>query len=527
MNFKRLPLGPLPDEFAESLRSLTVNARTGSLHSSTPTAIESPFDGSTLGWVGTGTEEDVADAFTTARQVQRSWRASPFAERTRILLRYHDLVLTHRELLLDMIQLETGKNRASAFDEVMDVAINARYYGNHLASFLRPSRHPGALPIVTRSREYHYPKGVVGQISPWNYPLTLGISDALAAIAAGNTVVAKPDSSTPFCTLLALKLLLEAGLPAHVIQVVTGPGRVVGTAIADHCDYLMFTGSTATGKTLGEHVGRRLVGFSAELGGKNPMIVQADADLHRAVDGTIHGCFSNSGQLCVSIERIYVEEKIYDDYLHRLTDAVNAITLGTGLNWNYEMGSLASQQQLDTVTEFVDDARAHGATVVTGGRARPDLGPYFYEPTVLTDVPPEARLRREEVFGPVIYIDKVRNVEEALRRANDTTYGLNASIFGDPRTAWDIAPRIEAGSININDGYTATWGSVDTALGGVKESGMSRRHGREGLMKYTETQNIAEQRIMPIQGPPALGRKAYSRIVSLALRAGKATKLLR
>ena len=189
------------------------------------------------------------------------------------------------------------------------------------------------------------------------------------------------------------------------------------------------------------------------------------------------------------------------------------------------MGSLASQQQLDTVTEFVDDARAHGATVVTGGRARPDLGPYFYEPTVLTDVPPEARLRREEVFGPVIYIDKVRNVEEALRRANDTTYGLNASIFGDPRTAWDIAPRIEAGSININDGYTATWGSVDTALGGVKESGMSRRHGREGLMKYTE--NIAEQRIMPIQGPPALGRKAYSRIVSLALRAGKATKLLR
>ncbi len=527
MNHKRLSLGPLPEDLAETLRGLSVNARTGNLRSGDTLDIEAPFDGTAFGWVGKGTEEDVEDAFTVARRVQTSWRASTFADRKRILLRFHDLVLKNRELLLDMIQLEMGKNRASAFDEVMDVAINARYYGNHLASFLRPSRHPGALPVLTRSREYHYPKGVVGQISPWNYPLTLGISDALAALAAGNTVVAKPDSSTPFCTLLALKLLLEAGLPENVMQVVTGPGRVVGNAIADRCDYLMFTGSTATGKTLGEQVGRRLVGFSAELGGKNPMIVQADADLRRAVEGSVHGCFSNSGQLCVSVERIYVEEGIYDDYLRELTAAVSAMSIGPGLDWSVDMGSLASRQQLDTVTEFVEDARAKGATVVTGGRARPDLGPYFYEPTVLTDVPDDARLRREEVFGPVIYVQKVRDVEEALRLANDTTYGLNACIFGDPRTAWEVAPRIEAGSVNINDGYTASWGSVDIPLGGVKESGMSRRHGREGLLKYTETQNISEQRIMPIQGPSALGRKAYATIVSVALQAGKTTGILR
>lgn len=264
----RLSEGPLPDELAAELRALTVNTTTGSVATEKRHNVENPWDGTTVGWVGIGTASDVAHVFRRAREVQKTWCTTHFDQRKRILIRFHDLVLKKRDLLLDIIQLETGKDRSSAFDEVMDVANNARYYANSAEKLMRPARRAAGIPVLGKAREYHSPKGVVGQITPWNYPLTLGISDALAAIAAGNTVVAKPDSDTPFCSLICLQLLKDAGLPDDVIQIVTGEGRVVGSAIADECDYLMFTGSTKTGQRLGEHVGHRLVGFSAELGGK-------------------------------------------------------------------------------------------------------------------------------------------------------------------------------------------------------------------------------------------------------------------
>ena len=212
---------------------------------------------------------------------------------------------------------------------------------------------PGAFPLITKTAQQRVPKGIVGQISPWNYPLALGVSDAIAALIAGNGVIAKPDLNTPFSNTIALNLLLNAGLPHDVFQIVTGTGREVGQAIAERCDYLMFTGSTQTGKILGEVVGIRLVGYSAELGGKNPMVIAPDADIDEHIDTIATACFSNSGQLCVSIERIYVPDEIFDTFLSKFKAATERITLGTGLNWNYQMGSLINQEQLDRVTESV------------------------------------------------------------------------------------------------------------------------------------------------------------------------------
>ncbi|MBC3185864.1 succinate-semialdehyde dehydrogenase (NADP(+)) [Corynebacterium sp. zg-331] len=517
---------PLPDELAAQLRGLCFNDRTGTTAERDRITVENPFTGADLGWVPSATEEDVDVAFERARRAQKHWAHTPIKERSAILRRFHDLVLKNRDFLLDIAQLETGKNRASALDEVLDIAINARHYATSAARLLSPQRRRGAVPLLTKTYTYHRPKGVVGQISPWNYPLTLGISDALAAIAAGNAVVAKPDSATPFSLLACLRLLLEAGLPEDVLQVVTGSGRVVGTAIAQRCDYLMFTGSTATGKILGEICGKRLIGYSAELGGKNPMIVARDADIRRCLDSAVLGCLANSGQLCVSIERIYVEDAIYEEFTKAFAQRVAATKLGAGFGWDIEMGSLASRQQLDTVRAYVEDARDLGATVLTGGQPRPDLGPYFYEPTVLADVPEAARLRCEEVFGPVIYIERVPSVDKAIELCNDTDYGLNSSVLAAPATAWAVAPRIEAGSVNINDGFSASWGSYDSPLGGMKESGMAHRHGDEGLTKYTDAQTISEQRIMRLQGPRWLPRSAYAAIMSALLRAGKTTRLM-
>lgn len=523
---KRLQERPLPEEFARKLLVHSTNAKSGSLATGELHEVYSPYFSAPLGHVGVGSVEDVEKAFELARHAQKQWQERPIAARARVIKRFHDLVKKHSDLLADIVQLETGKDRTAAYDEVLDVMNNARYYANNAEKFLATSSKAGAFPVITSTTQQRVPKGIVGQISPWNYPLALGVSDAIAALIAGNGIVAKPDWQTPFSNLIALHLLLNAGLPHNLFQIVTGSGTVVGQAIAQRCDYLMFTGSTATGKLLGKVVGERLVGYSAELGGKNPMIISPDADVAKHADTIATACFSNSGQLCVSIERIYAHTEIYDEFLHAFKAATEKLTLGTGLNWNYSMGSLINQDQLDRVTAFLEDAVAKGATVVTGGKARPDVGPYHFEPTVLTDLGPDTDLETEEVFGPVVYVQRVDSLEEAVELANDTNYGLNASVFGATETAERLAWQIESGSVTINDGYAATWASISTPLGGVKESGMARRHGPEGMTKYTEVKNIAQQRIMPMRGPKQLPRKYYGQLMTTALDLGKKLKFL-
>lgn len=486
-----------------------------------------PFDGALIGEVPTCTSEDVAEAQRRARAAQTGWAARPLAERRAVMLRYHDLVLERQEQILDITQVETGKNRISAFEELADVAMTARYYANTAAKHLRPTRRQGALPVLTRTVEHHHPKGLIGVISPWNYPLTLAVSDAIPALLAGNGIVLKPDAQTPFTALIAVELLYEAGLPRDLVQVVTGAGKVLGAPLIEGVEYLMFTGSTATGRIVAEQCARRLIGFSAELGGKNPMIVLADADLEKAVEGAVRACFSNSGQLCISVERMYVEDAVYDRFVPAFVQRVKAMELGAGLGWDADMGSLVSQDQLDVVTRHVEDAVARGARVLAGGKPRPDLGPLFYEPTVLEGVTDGMALARDETFGPVVAVARVADAEEAVRRANDTEYGLNASIWSSARRGAELATRIQAGTVNVNEGYAAAWASHDAPMGGMKDSGVGRRHGREGILKYTESQTVAVQRGMPIGPVPGMPLEKYATTMTAGLKLLKRVPFLK
>jgi succinate-semialdehyde dehydrogenase/glutarate-semialdehyde dehydrogenase len=486
-------------------------------------AVTSPLTGEVIGEVPVGTADDVAAAVARAREAQQAWAEVPARQRAAVLLRYHDLVLDRQDELMDLIQAENGKARVWAFEEIMDQAITARYYARIAPRALRPKRRLSALPGLVSAHEHHIPKGVIGVISPWNYPLVLAMSDALAALVAGNGIVIKPDSQTPFTALRAFELLEEAGLPEGLVQIVTGPGRSVGTAIIDTADYVMFTGSTATGRQVARQAGERLIGMSAELGGKNAMVVTGDVDLERAVEGAVVASFANTGQLCISIERIYGEAPLAEAFTERFGARSAELTLGAEQDYGPEVGALASQDQLDKVRAHIDDALAKGARLVAGGRHRPDIGPLFHEPTVLADVTPEMDLYREETFGPVVAVYPVASDDEAVAQVNDTEYGLNASVYcGDTGRGRAIAGRILAGTVNVNDGYSSAWGSIDAPMGGMKASGVGRRHGREGLLKYTESRTVAVRSPLAAKlQDPAGDAAGYARRFTAILRKAK------
>ena len=481
--------------------------------------VEMPATGQTLGYVPHGGADDVAAAADAARRAQPGWQGRPAAERSKVLLRFAELLLARQDEVLDLIQLENGKARRHAFEEIIDVAQVSRYYARTAPRCLRPHRRAGAIPALTQTWEYHHPKGVVGVISPWNYPLTLGISDALPALAAGNAVLAKPDSQTPFTALWAAELLAEAGLPPDVLQVVTGSGQELGTPVINHSDFLMFTGSTQVGRNVAAQAASRLIDYSMELGGKNAILILADADLGKAVPGAVRAAFSNTGQLCISMERMYVDAAIWDDFVPRFVSATKSLRLGHSLGYKRDIGSLISAKQLETVVRHVDDATGQGATVLAGGQARPDLGPYFYEPTVLTGSSPGMTLYAEETFGPVVSLYRVSDTEEAIRLANDSCYGLNFSVWTrDAVQGREIASRLEAGTVNVNEAYAAAWASVDAPMGGWKDSGVGSRHGEHGILKYTDAQTVAIQRLLPIAPTSFLPPAAYAKVMTAAMR---------
>jgi succinate-semialdehyde dehydrogenase/glutarate-semialdehyde dehydrogenase len=374
--------------------------------------------------------------------------------------------------------------------------------------------------MLTEVWEHHHPKGLVGVISPWNYPLTLGISDALPAIVAGNAVLAKPDDRTPFSHLWAVAMLERAGMPPGLVQTVTGPGSELGTPIIEQSDFLMFTGSTSTGRTVAKQAAERLIDYSMELGGKNALLVLDDADVGKAARGAVRAAFSNSGQLCISIERIYVPTAMWDDFVDRFVTATTSMKLTAELDYSADMGSLINAKQLETVTQHVDDAVGKGATVLAGGRARPDIGPYFYEPTILSGVREGMDAYEDETFGPVVSLYPVDSEDEAIAKANDSRFGLNFSVWTSDRDRGRrVAARLQAGTVNVNEAYAAAWASVDAPMGGMKDSGVGRRHGEHGITKYTESQTIATERVLPVGAPPWIRADRYARVMTAGLRA--------
>ncbi|MEU2599977.1 succinic semialdehyde dehydrogenase [Streptomyces hirsutus] len=520
------PLAPTPAGARTAVDVVTpelVAQLTKGVVGSGRTANHTPFTGEKLADLPESTPEDVQRAFEAARAAQAVWERTPVRQRAAVLLRFHDLVLERQAEVLDLIQLETGKARLHAHEEVQGVAVAARHYGRRAAAYLRPKRHAGAMPALTKVTERRHPRGVVGQIAPWNYPLELSVGDALPAFVAGNAVVMKPDTETCLTALWARDLLIEAGLPADLFQVVLGEGPVVGPEVVERADYVSFTGSTRTGREVARIAASRLVGVSLELGGKNAMLVLEDADLDKAAAGAVRACFSSAGQLCISIERLYVHEAVADAFLERFAARTRAIRLGTSLAYGADMGSLVGERQLDAVTRHVDDAVAKGAKVVTGGTARPDIGPYFYEPTILDGVEESMGVCAEETFGPVVSVYRFGSDDEAVERANATSYGLNSSVWTkDARRGREVAARLRTGTVNINEGYAPAYGSVQSPMGGMKDSGLGRRHGSEGILKFTEAQTVAHQRLLPMG--PALGMddEQYAMFISRSLRLMKA-----
>ena len=479
----------------------------------------SPVNGQPLGDVPQSTTADVEAAFRRARRAQAAWARTSLEERSALMLRLHDLVLERQDEIIDLICWESGKARKHAFDEPLHIALTARYYARTAHEHLDPRRVAGVVPGLTRVEVNRVPKGVVGIISPWNYPFTMALCDGLPALMAGNAVVAKPDAQTMLSALYGLELLRDAGFPEDLWQMLAGPGREIGTDIIERADYVCFTGSTATGKVIAGRCADRLIGCSLELGGKNPILVLRDADLDRAAEGAVRAAFSNAGQLCVSMERMYVADQVYDRFVGKLVHRVNAMTLGASLDWGVDMGSLISQEQLETVVAHVEDARAKGATVLTGGRARPDLGPFFYEPTVLEGVSPDMTCFGDETFGPVIALYRFHDEADAIARANDGEYGLNASIFSqDGPRAREIARQIKCGTVNINEAFSATFASIDAPMGGMRESGMGRRQGAEGVLRYTEPQAVATQRLIRFAPMLGMSDEQYAKIMTFNVR---------
>ena len=502
----------LTPDLLDRLRA-RVTAESGATY--TTTAV---FTGGDLATLPESTTADVHTAYERAARAQQDWATTPLSTRLAVFERFHRLLLKARDTVTDLIQAETGKARRDAFEEFCEPALVTSYYLRTAPKLLRPKRRAGLLPGAIGAAELRQPKGVAGIISPWNYPWALAVGDLIPALIAGNAVVLKPDSQTPLSPLFGADLLYRAGLPADLLQVVLGDGPTIGGAVVDTCDYIGFTGSTRTGELIAERAGRRLIGCSLELGGKNPMLVLDDADLAETARTAVRACFANAGQLCLSLERIYVHDSIFDRFADAFCAEITRLRIGPGYDYAADLGSLTSQRALKTVSEHVDDARAKGATVLAGGRPRPDLGPYFYEPTVLTDVTPDMLCHAAETFGPVVSLYPFASDDEAVTLANQTPYGLNAGVFGrDLARAAAVGARLRVGTVNVNDGYAAAYGSTDTPMGGMGASGLGRRHGAEGLLKYTEAQTIATQRIAALNPPRWVPYGLYAKVMTWSL----------
>lgn len=448
-----------------------------------------PVTQEVVGAIPMTSPEAVEAAVERARFAQIGWGKLSVSQRTRFIRRWLDLVWENQSEAIKVLRRENGKSDGSAFAELMAVDGIGQYYINRAEGILKPKRRGSLVPGVQWAKVFYKPHGVIGQITPWNYPFALPFMDMLPALIAGNTIVLKPSEITPFIAEFGVDLMYEAGIPRDVVQIVHGAGRT-GAALVDYVDYVQFTGSTAVGRKVGQRAAERLIPFSLELGGKDPSIVLADADPELAALGLIQGAFENSGQMCISIERVYVEAPIYDALIEQLKHYAPQMTFSPDDGYHVVMGSMTNTAELERTRRHVEDAIAKGAEVIHGGQARPDIGPLFHEPTILVNVDHTMDVMTEETFGPLLPIMKVNNAEEAVQLANDNEYGLSASIFAkDLKRAQEIAVQIDSGDVSVNRAQWVT-ATPNLPMGGQRNSGLGRRNGPEGLLKYTASQSV-------------------------------------
>jgi acyl-CoA reductase-like NAD-dependent aldehyde dehydrogenase len=463
-------------------------------------SVENPATGEFVASVPRIAPADVAALVARARAAQPAWEALGFDGRGEILRRAQKWVVENSDRIARTIVSETGKTYDDALiAEIGYVASAFGFWAKHAPRFLGDEKVRASSPfLVGRRLVVRYrPLGVIGVIGPWNYPLTNSFGDCIPALAAGNSAVLKPSQSTPLTSLLMAEGLRESGLPEDVYLVAAGDGAA-GEALIDEVDMIMFTGSTATGKRVLERAARTLTPVSLELGGKDPMIVLADADVERAANSAVYASMQNGGQTCVSIERVYVEAPIYDDFVDRVARKVSALRQGVPDGpGSVDVGAMTFAPQLDVVSRHVEEARAAGARVLVGGRASHQQGGRFYAPTVLADVDHSMSCMTEETFGPTVAIMRVSDADEAVRLANDSPYGLAASVFGkDVARAEQVARRIEAGAACVNDAQL-NYFALELPMGGWKESGMGSRHGAPGIRKYCRQQSLLITRLAP------------------------------
>jgi succinate-semialdehyde dehydrogenase/glutarate-semialdehyde dehydrogenase len=447
--------------------------------------LRSPIDREPIGELECMTPSDVARALERARKAQPAWAATPIAERAAVLRRVIELLLERPERVTEMVIRETGKTETEAFGmEIFASCDSLNYYAKNAARFLRPEKRRvhGILGLTKQLRVVYKPLGVVGIIVPWNGPFVLAMNQTAQALVAGNAVLLKGSEVTPFSTALVGEFFSEAGLPDGVLEIVMGDGGTGADLVASGVDKVSFTGSVATGRKVAESCGRQLIPVTLELGGKDAMIVCADADIDRAAAGALIGSCMNTGQYCCGTERIYAVEDVYDALVEKVVAGAKALRQGG--EGESDIGAIFWDRQLEIIDGHVRDAVAKGATVRVGGRRNPDLAGLYYEPTVLTDVTHDMEVMRKETFGPIVSIMRVHDEEEALQLANDSPYGLNGNVWTkDKAKGFRIAERMETGGVCIND-MALTYGVPEAPFGGVKDSGVGQVNGPKGLRGY-------------------------------------------
>src|ERR1700694_3320487 len=457
-----------------------------------------PANGGALREFACASEPGIHAAVARAHAAQPAWAELGVGNRITILREFQLLLHRKKSEVAQLVAREAGKPYVEALlTEVLVVLDAARFLIDNAYRLLGDKRIPhGNLAMRAKSgRLVREPYGVIGVISPWNYPFSIPATESLAALVAGNAVVVKPSEFTSLTAIELASLLHQAGLPQDVFRVIVGDGATGAVLINAAIDKLVFTGSVPTGKQIAQAAATRLLPVVLELGGKGPMLVLDDADVEIASRGAVWGAFANAGQACLSVERCYVHRGLYGSFLEACVRHTQRLRVGNGMDPEIEVGPLIHQRQLRSVESQGEDARARGARVLAGGQRLPEIGANYYAPTILADVTHEMRIMREETFGPVLPVMPFDNDDEAVGFANASEYGLAASVWTRDRARGDsLARRIQAGTVMVND-VVSCFGISEAPHGGVKASGIGRSHGRVGLEEMVRIKYLDSDRL--------------------------------